>query len=405
VTETEDIIQINTSNNFTWKFYKDTAGYNEIWHNGSILVQNERWYLEYQQNPSTWKPRGIPYNVTYEQLEPHHVIVTRKYTDYVSTDFNVTFDFYSNNRAKISLIGDIGQVDDYRVRWQSTGINTEHIEHNSSSNHTKIWNGDDNDSMVFNYEDVYSSFGNITEVEVEHSANNHKVYHYFYVGELEVGNFTLDPTFGHEESSGWSTGAGTDKIRGCEGTPTGGSGTADSIFLYIYDGTTDNYDWVFGEEITCALYLADGNTFIKATEEKTDGGIGWFQFNFSSPKPTITDSTRYLISFWHDDYITIGYKTDSGKEYPAQTVSYGGAWPDPISSGTGYSFRIYCSYTVTPANTAPTVVNSYPVNSSVDQSLKLQCVVWVNDTDNDDLDCTWQSNVTDGSTWYNMLRT
>ena len=191
VTEDTNTITVTTNNTFEWKFFKDTFGYNEIYHNSTILVQNEQWWLEYQQNPNTWKPRGTPYNVTYEQLAPNHVIVTRKYTDYISTDFNVTFDFYNNNRVKITLIGDIGQADTYRVRWDATGINTEHMEYNSGANHTKIWTGTD-EGMVFDYEDVYLGFGNITTVETEHQANNHKLHHYFYVGELGIGAFELE---------------------------------------------------------------------------------------------------------------------------------------------------------------------------------------------------------------------
>ena len=123
-------------------------------------------------------------------------------------------------------------------------------------------------------------------------------------------------------------------------------------------------------------------------------------------KDTRVDHSVNDTSSWSNDTVLSNYYTDVNMLF-AQHPTIAGAKTNRPK--TGYAF-IACSSNITfhassdltwdgPANTAPTVNNNYPVNNSVDQSLKPQCVVWVNDTDNDDLDCTWQSNVTDGSTW------
>ena len=421
VTEDTNTITVTTNNTFEWNFFKDTFGYNEIWHNGSILVQNEQWYLEYQKTPSTWKPRGTPYNVTYEQLAPNHVIVTRKYTDYISTDFNVTFDFLNNNRVKITLIGDIGQVDTYRVRWDASGINTEHMEYNSSANHTKIWTGTD-EGIVFNYEDVYSSFGNITTVETEQQANNHKLHHYFYVGELSVGDFVLDPWFGSQDSSsGYNARVYYDGatnyvyFTGTHGSPAS-SGTADSITIDIA-----LVDQALG--IECFLYewVSDGNAGAKiaTTEAKDISTTGLHSFAFSDPKPSVTSGTDYYVSFRGTDptgnYDMTCERGAAGDTIVKHVTSGTVTADDPLTGESSFAdtVKIYCSYTESAANTAPTQTAQKIWNgtSKVEKSLNATGVslsptcfnVTVADTDSDQMNVTIKTN--ESGTWTTVNAT
>jgi len=421
VTETDNIITVNTSNNFSWNFYKDTFGYNEIYHNGSILIQNEQWWLEYQKNPSTWKPRGTPYNVTYEQPEPHHVIVTRKYTDYISTDFNVTFDFYSNNRVKISLIGNVGQTDTYRIRWDASGINTEHMEHDSSSNRTKIWNGAEG-GMVFDYEDVYMSFGNITTVETEQQANNHKLHHYFNVGELGIGGFELDPTFGYTDT-GYSMlicGGGTERLRGAWDTMGVADGTADSISVkFATIGDTASYQCAIYEYVDYSSSYA--GVLVDVTETKEVLGTDdneLITFNFDAPKPSLTASTKYYLCI----RITIecGFNNYiDGKSEAGYGIydSYFSplTFDSPLTGEASTSSKpyIYCSYSVGAANTAPTQSSQkiWNATTKVEKSLNATGVsltptcfnVTIADTDSDHMNVTIKTN--ESGTWTTVNAT
>lgn len=349
VTEDSDFVVVDNADGFVWKFRKGTAGYNEIWQNGSLIVEDERWRLEYEFKTGDWRMRGEPQYVAWEQPEAYHVVVNRFYRDWgePETTFNVTYDFYGGFRPKISLDANIGQADTYQVKWSVSGINKTYTEHEPSNHHVKFWNSDE-EAVCFDYSDVYQELGNVTDVELEVWSGNHKLNQIFNVGSLQVGFFRLDPNFGYE-TIGSSFINIEDYVEGSLFTITE-AGTADSITVAL--------KWSLNQwtgKFKCAIYKHSDLSLVKATQERTIALTStptWYTFNFSAPKPSLTGNTEYILVGFAEEKggfpnPDCGFARDDGdsEQGHSQPVTYN-SFPDPLDpSHWNDKFSIYCTYT------------------------------------------------------------
>lgn len=350
VTENDDFVIVDNADDFIFKFRKRTAGYNEIWQDGSQVVANEQWVFQYLAQ-AQWKQRGIPQYVVCEQPQPYHVIVKRLYDDFIGTTFNVTYEFYGGFRVKIGFEGYIGQSDIYRIQWKVSGISKTYVE--NVTNYVKFWN-EDAEPIVFDYTDVYESFGNITTIEIEEWANNHKLTEIFNVGYLESGYFELDPNFGYEGTNTLFE-SFENYVRGSVFTITE-DGIADNITAYV-----DLWDYfsllnIFLNVHTKASIYEHGDlSFVGETEElyakSGDGSSAWITWNFNEPKPSLTADTAYILVIWgkNEPYSTqcrlyyVAGDTDQG-HYDSETYN---DFPDPLEPvHDNNKYSIYCGYTV-----------------------------------------------------------
>jgi hypothetical protein len=156
-------------------------------------------------------------------------------------------------------------------------------------------------------------------------------------------------TFGKTDTGSGAT--YNDDVRGCAASPTY-NGTATKMTAYITG-------WTTGEKIKLALYDASDDSFVAATEEKSTGGSGWISFNFS-PTVTIYSAKTYLLAIYSDSDITMYSDSEVG-EYPNQNNAGYPSWPDPVTTGTGTQFSVYCTYTAvtTVAGTRSRYSNGY----------------------------------------------
>jgi len=155
--ETEDYVKLNDTL-FAVEFHKDDQGYNKIYNaTGHVLVYDERHYLEYWKDPA-WKVRGIPYDLTWIKVNDWHYNVTRHYTDYIGTEWNITFVVKSGEPIKSVVVVDCGQTDLYRVSWQLSGV--------TFTNNISEVNGVDFGSgqLGIYWDDVYASSARALDV-------------------------------------------------------------------------------------------------------------------------------------------------------------------------------------------------------------------------------------------------
>lgn len=350
VTEDGDFILVDSADGFVFKFGKGAAGYNEIWQNSVQIIADERWVLEYWTG-TEWKERGTPYKVEWERVDNGHVRVTRVYTDYAGTDFQLTYDIYGGFRTKLTVNGENIQADNYRLVWKASGINKGQLKENEDAHYVGVYNEGEG-AVVFDYSDVYERFGDITTVDTSEWANGKKIDLAFTVGHVE-NTLWLDPNFGYEEIGG-SNVAGDGKIRGSVFTITE-DGAAESITVYLRAYS--------GSPYRCAIYRHDApdgdpwphdSSLMGVTEERTDfesGASKWYTFNFSDPKPELVADTAYVLVVWCSDYMNrVYYTTGDAQQGHFTSIDYD-SFPDPISwsSHNNYKYSIYCSYTAAAA--------------------------------------------------------
>jgi len=171
---------------FSIEFYKGSKGYNILYdESGSALVYDERVNIEYWTG-NKWKQRGTPVDVSTEKLTDHHYIVTRSYTDYIDTTYTITYDV-TPEKVKWTLVLRSGQTDTYRVVWVPSGITDTSYEPRTN----KI----EFESLIFDWSDVYATFGDITSSSISTSAQGRKAEIIFNVGEVLAGQeLVLDPS-------------------------------------------------------------------------------------------------------------------------------------------------------------------------------------------------------------------
>lgn len=198
VSDQNDYYRIQPGNGLDYYFYKGTLGYNTLRVQGSttVVVLNERWELQIQDK-AQWKVKGIPYQVTLDAQTDTYTKVTRYYSDYTGTTFQVIYEFYAGCNPKITFNGNIGKEGIYRIVWDGSGINTAAPLTTQSNIVSAVV---DNKNLVFDYTDVYKAFGDITEVTSEAKAGDSKVTLTFNVGTLQTGTFKLDPSLGYSNA-------------------------------------------------------------------------------------------------------------------------------------------------------------------------------------------------------------
>lgn len=156
---------------------------------------------------------------------------------------------------------------------------------------------------------------------------------------------TVDPTFGYETIGGTSWGLMFDNILGSKFTCTE-SGTADSItcyFLILMSGT-----------LQCAIYDSS-LVLVGGTEQKTVDSDGWYTFNFSAPKPSLSAADYWLVAGGTDAYEWIQYDAGAANQwmYSSGPVP---PWPDTLTPIHYYAYKqsIYCTYTAAAEGGHPT---------------------------------------------------
>lgn len=351
VTEDSDFVIVDNADGLVFKFRKGSAGYNEIWQNDIQIVANEQWVLEYLAQ-AQWKQRGIPQYVTWEQPEPYHVVVKRFYDDFQGTTFNITYSFHGGFRSKISFEGNIGQADDYRIVWAVSGINKGHVWENTIRHFVEFWNEGEK-SVCFDYSDVYETFGNITTVEIDEWAGNHKLNEMFNVGFLEVGQFRLDPTFGNTVESDPPVRLYRqieNYIRGCNFTiPEDGRATKISAFICVNLITADHV------HIKAAIYNSTEHLVGYSNEvQRTENCEAWINFTMNN-EPLVKDE-HYILVVWSEDMPAAGdecglnYYTHETQKTLWDSETYN-SFPQSLSLGDPHEneiHAIYCTYTALP---------------------------------------------------------
>jgi len=389
ITEDANMITVDTRDGLTWKFHKRTTGYNEIWHNGTRLIDEEQWILQNLQH-GEWMPSGTPQQVIVEQPEPYHTVVKRIYSNHMGTDFTISYEFYGQSRTKIKFEGTIGEMNNYRLIWNVSRINTDFIESNTNDHYTTIWNMGEQ-GFVFDYSDVYRNLGDITTVETQNTQDGYMVDQTFNLGILAPGHYTLDPTFGYTTQGGSGLSIGN-SIRGSWFTCTS-DGVATNIKAYITHsglggGSTNG---------KCAIYQYnadnDATDLIGETNQISLSGAGWKTFTFTN-RPTLTAGTKYFLVAWASTSTLItdnlAYTTETSKGIAKTSTTYG-AWPDPLTGETGVShkYSIYCTY-----NASPVLSGPYPTDNAEEIPRYPTINITVNDAENDTMNLTFSSNAT-----------
>lgn len=341
VTETANFIIVDNNDGFTYKFRVGSAGYNEIWENTSLIVANEQWILQYLSGPR-WKQRGIPQNVSWEQPESYHVVVKRFYDDFLGTTFNVTYSFHGGFRPKIAFEGFIGQEDLYRIKWAISGINKTYVSEKQSS--VEFWN-EDEIPIAFDYEDVYTNFGDITSIEIVPWANDHKLNEIFNIGALSIGEFTLDPTFGKTGVGGSSTTVFLAWQKLASRYTSTGTGNITELSWYGKSAGS------IPASVACvyANNASDYPSDLLGTSDSLamDTTVQWWNFTFST-EVEITDSTVYWLGLLFQGFAPT-YYYDAGSSHQWVRLQDVAPPNDPFGEPQEEQDRamsIYATYTV-----------------------------------------------------------
>jgi len=208
--ETDQYVKLNFST-FIIEFYKGSAGYNKIYDGqDNVLVYDDRITLQYF-GTGNWKQRGTPTEITWEKVTDYQYVVVRHYDDYVGTTYNVSYVVKSASLMKIRVDLSSGQTDDYRIYWAPSGIT--YAEYAKTAQNV-VFTTDT--SMVeeylsgyvmFDWSDVYQSFGDITATTFEEVANGKKANIYFNIGIINEGQkITLDPSIVGSSTSYYAVG-------------------------------------------------------------------------------------------------------------------------------------------------------------------------------------------------------
>ena len=175
-----------TNGQFWIEFYKETYGYNVVRNlDDIVLVYNDRVIVEYFADPK-WKPRGVPVSLSYV-VDGEGYTITRHYTDYIDTTYDIDYTIQPDLPIKITVRLHSGQSDAYRIIWSLSGITESVYQEGNTSL--------DFDTITFDWEDAYISWGNITTTEVTDTAQGKKADIIFDVGYVEAdSDIVLDPS-------------------------------------------------------------------------------------------------------------------------------------------------------------------------------------------------------------------
>jgi len=341
VSDFTEIVVVDNGDGFVWEFSKSKDKFNQVYENGTLIVKDEQWLLIGEDLKEDSHPIG---KLEWEQPEPYHVVVTDFYEDLKNNNnFTVVYSFYGGFHPKITFNVSIGVAQNYTVNWRCW-LYKDNALHETEKHWVKFWNENET-GVVFNYEDVYQSFGNITESDVTGWFKGKRFDQNFNVGFLN-NSFMLDPSFGYEGIGG-SSGVLDDYIFGAVFTITE-EGTADSITVALKYSTTQS-TW----SVKCAIYKHSDLSLVGSTEEREITPtleFVWYTFNFDAPKPSLTTDTAYILVAWTEviaGNCKIAYTTGDTDQLHIKNVVYTGTFPNPWESPTelDYKASIFCNYT------------------------------------------------------------
>jgi len=175
---------LTQTNGVKIRYYKN-SGYDQLLKpDDSVLVYSQRYTIEYLSGKH-WKQITTPYTVTQKSEQ-----VTRKYTDYQGTTAEVIYS-KTENGLKSDVVIHSEETREYRIVWSLDGIVNENVRY--GENYVEFYNG--NEWLRVDWNDAYTQFGDITEYNIDESANGKKIDIIFNVGTVEAGKtLVLDPT-------------------------------------------------------------------------------------------------------------------------------------------------------------------------------------------------------------------
>jgi hypothetical protein len=139
-------------------------------------------------------------------------------------------------------------------------------------------------------------------------------------------------------------------------------------------GTAYNLTWMLGDywggvyasgNITFGLYYQNGTFIANTTTRNCDvGGINVLvTLPFASGGVQIVSGQTYLLALWEQSYCEY-YYTASGNNGGYNTTSWGGPWPNPLTSTfTSENVTAYLNYV--PGLPSASVINTNPATSSL----------------------------------------
>ena len=208
--------------------------------------------------------------------------------------------------------------------------------------------------------------------------------------------FVIDPIFGDNTQDANTFGL-SDDTAFTNFTNTAGEGYADNMTVCLRNR-------VNGEIIQCAVYWASNNSQVNNGLTDTqnvdeEGALSWHTLDFSDPKPYIHNNTAYHLCIGGTaDNIALQIAAAGGDSAWDKNCNLGGmSWADPIPEDATQThiINIYCSYTESSGNNAPTLSGEIPANQSTDKGLTPVCNVTANDADGGDtLTVYWYENTT-----------
>jgi len=341
-------------NMFIVEFYKGSSGYNKIYDgDGAVLVYDDRVVLQYLALPQErWNQRGTPIDISWVKISDYHYNVTRYYDDYLGTLCNITYGVKSNEAMKFSVSIYSAQTDEYRVAWFPSGITRENYFEGNNS----VTFGLGFDSIEFNWDDVYQTFGNITDVSYEDVAQGKKANIYFGVGIINSGeSLLLDPsivattgtyTYGHgfQRKSFHAEGYffqfyGNSSLKINYKSSTDGDTWGSET--YFRDGTSAEFSLWFDGTYVHTVYAEasyGGTIYYRRGNPETDGTITWdaeqtvhSDTGWLAWEPTITvNSTGYPYIFTHWE------KSSTFTRLVMHSNANDGTW----SNATGYPMNL-----------------------------------------------------------------
>lgn len=320
---------------FIYEFYRGTAGYDKVLNkNGVVLVYDQRLTLEYYKTAGqgSWVQRGTPTNVYLTKINNYWYEVTRTYSDYISTYYNVTYTVKADEPIKITITVKAGQTDQYRLAWALSGI-TQTVyadeEANSVSRNYVTYGQESliNRWIRFDWNDAKNAGYSCTPT-YSTVAQGRKASLSFALGTINSGQTKIiDPS--------------------TVGTSTVASGTR--LGFQRKTWSVSGLFWVSYSDGTNAVYRtsADGITWSAATTMR--GGLG-----FGEEFSVFFDGTyiHYAAAGW-SQYVyyrrgtcgTDGTITWSAAEQTI--VDLGASWenyhPSIITDTSGYPFIAYCA--------------------------------------------------------------
>jgi len=203
--------------------------------------------------------------------------------------------------------------------------------------------------------------------------------------------FSIDPTFG-ETGTGNTLNINIEDALGGGYFQMGGTdGTVDSITAHMYSVNAGNY-------IAC---IHDDSSNLVCTSAQRTNLPTWTESDQTftvSGSPSLTANAWYYISVWASTSISNAklYRAGSGGYKSVRdSETYDGTPPNPASFVTqdadGLTY-IYCTYTESASNNAPTISGISPVNESTGISISPTVYAIVTDADSDTMTCNFYTS-------------